>query len=169
LSTQDSAEDKYLIGARWKALAKTEGYFKIGRGSKDFDTAGLASTSTTVYESGVKWSPRTYSTFDLSFARNYVDGSSIGTPAGLSKTIDLIWNHQWKSYFRTVASAGFNNTDYSDGGRHDKTDTYLLSAVYDVKRWLSFGVDYTYENRDSSDNNFSYKSNVIFFNSAISL
>jgi hypothetical protein len=169
LSTQDSTEDKYLIGARWKALAKTEGYFKIGRGSKDFDTAGIPSASTAVYESGVKWSPRTYSNFELNLDRSYVDGSSDITPAGVSRTIDVNWNHQWKSYFRTVASAGFNKTDYNQGGRSDKTDTYKLSATYDVKRWFGLGVDYTYEKRDSSDSNFAYKSNVLFFNASFSL
>jgi hypothetical protein len=129
----------------------------------------MKTASTAVYESGVSWSPRTYSKFDLSLGRNYVDGSSDITPAGLSKTVDLNWNHQWKSYFRTAASAGYSKTDYSNGGRSDKTGAYSVSATYDAKRWLSFGVDYTYTNRKSTDNTFSYKSNVLFFNTSLSL
>lgn len=169
LSTQDSTETKYLIGARWKALAKTEGYFKIGKGTKDFDAAGLNQRSTTVYESGIKWSPLTYSTFDLSLARNYVDGSSINTPAGLSRSINGNWNHQWKSYFRTSVSAVYTNINYPDSGRIDKTDGYTLSAIYDAKRWLGFGVDYTYINRDSSDTLYSYTSNLLYFSTLLSM
>lgn len=169
LSSQDSTETKYLLGTRWKALAKTEGYFKIGRGTKDFDAAGISQRSTTVYESGIKWSPLTYSTFDLSLARNYVDGSSINTPAGLSKSINGMWNHQWKSYFKTSVGAVYSNINYPDSGRTDKTDRYTLSAIYDAKRWLGLGVDYTYINRDSSDTLYSYASNLLYFSALLSM
>lgn len=169
LSTQDSMETKYLIGARWKAMAKTEGYFKVGRGSKDFDTAGLKTANMTIYESGITWSPRTYSVLNLSLARNYVDGSAASTPAGESSTAGIRWNHKWKSYFRTAASASYNTVDYNSSGRTDKTDTYALSALYDAKRWLGFSLDYSYTNRDSNVNLFSYKTNLIFLSTFISL
>ncbi len=168
-STQSSTETKYLVGTRWKALAKTEGYFKIGRGTKDFDSAGLAQGSTTVYESGVKWAPLTYSVFDVSFARNYVDGSSDLNRAGISRIINASWNHQWKSYLKTTASAMYGNASYGDTGRIDKTDGYKLSAVYDAKRWLGLGVDYSYVNRDSNDINFSYTSNLVYFSALLSM
>ncbi len=169
LSTQDSTETKYLLGARWKALEKTEGYFKIGMGTKEFDVASLSKRSTTVYESGIKWSPLTYSTLDLSLARNYVDGSSINTPAGLSRIINARWNHQWKSYFKTSAGVVYTNVNYAESGRLDKTESYTLSAVYDAKRWLGFGVDYTYINRDSSDMLYSYTSNLLYFSTLLSM
>ncbi len=169
LSVQDSEESKYLLGARWDALAKTEGYLKVGRGSKDYDTQGMKTANTTVYESGITWSPRTYSVFNFSLARNYVDGSSASTPAGLSKTTNIRWDHKWKSYFRTAASAGYTTVDYNTTGRNDKTDVYSLSALYDAKRWLGFGLDYTYTNRDSSVDLYSYKSNLIFLSTFISL
>jgi polysaccharide biosynthesis protein VpsM len=167
-SLQDSTETSYFAGARWKALAKTEGYFKIGRQYKDFDASSIADRSTNIYQVGAIWAPRTYSTVNLSVGKGFVDGSSALVSSGLSETVNASWTHGWKSYLRTTTYASYTNTDYITG-RTDKTDRIGASILFDVNRNMSVSADYTFIDRDSSDSTFSYRNNLIFVGAYFSL
>ncbi len=167
-SLQDSTETSYFVGARWNALAKTQGYFKVGRQYKDFDAATVADRSTNIYQVGAIWAPRTYSTVNLAIAKGFVDGSSAAISSGLSETTFASWTHGWKSYFKTTATASYTNTEYV-AGRTDKTDSLGLSGLFDVNRYMSISANYTYTNRDSTDSTFSYRNNLIFVGAYFSL
>ncbi len=168
-STLGSTENALLAGAEWEATAKTKVKFRIGMVKKDFDDATRDSSNTVSWTGEAVWSPRTYSHVDLSLNRQPAE-----TTGGVGNYIDRTntgarWTHDWSSRFTTEASAFYMTDAYQGAARTDNTQNYGLKATYKMRRWLSFGGDYTHTNRSSDDSNFDYKHNVfmLFFNAAL--
>jgi hypothetical protein len=168
-STLNSVEDALLAGAVWEASAKTRAAFRIGMVKKDFDDAAHASSKTLSWAGEATWSPRTYSRVNLSLNRSPAE-----TTGGVGDYIDRTntaasWTHDWSGRFTTEASAAYLTDAYQGVARTDNTQNYGLRATYKMRRWLSFGADYTHSNRTSDDSNFDYKRNafMLFFNAAL--
>ena len=58
---------------------------------------------------------------------------------------------------------------YEGAARTDRTRTYEIKATQKMRRWLSFGGDYAYSDRNSTDDNFNYRRNVfmLFLNATL--
>lgn len=168
-STLGSVENALLAGATWQATAKTRGTFRIGVVNKDFDDPTRAGSSSLSWLGEVVWSPLTYSHVNLNFRRapaettggvgDYIDNTTTGAR----------WTHDWNSRFTTDASASYLADAYQGLTRTDNTQNYAFRATYKMRRWLSFGGDYAYSVRRSSDTNFDYQRNVfmLFLNAAL--
>jgi len=168
-SNLNSVENALLAGAVWEATAKTKAAFRIGMVKKDFDDTARASSTTLSWTGEATWSPRTYSHVYLSLNRSPAE-----TTGGVGDYIDRTntaarWTHDWSSRFTSEASAAYMTDAYQGVARTDNTQIYGLKATYKMRRWLSFGGDYTHANRSSDDSNFDYKRNVfmLFFNAAL--
>ncbi len=160
-STYTSKENSYLAGVTWEATAKTTGVFKLGTLKKDFKDSTRQDTSSTTWNGQIRWSPLTYSHVDFTLIKTPFE-----TTGGVGNYIDktttaAVWTHEWSSQFSTALSTSFMNDDYKGISRTDKTQFYGLTATYKMRRWLSFGADYSNTTRDSSDNNFDYKRNLL--------
>ncbi len=173
LNQQDNLDTRYLLGVRWKALAKTEGFFKIGRQEKDYDLSSLRTATGSTYEGGFRWQPKTYSNVDFKLTKSLTDASAAGILVGESKAYLLSWTHAWKNYFRTTATASYNDTDSPSTNpafaREDKTRVYGVSALYDVTRWMGLGFDFTKTTRDSTNQLFEYDNDVGFISVNLNL
>jgi hypothetical protein len=159
-STMDSTEDRLLAGATWEATAKTTGVFKLGVVKKEFDDATRGSFTGISWDGQIRWSPQTYSHLNLMLSKAPVE-----TTGGVGNFIDktttgLQWVHDWSSRITTEASASYMTDTYKGLARTDNTEIYGLKANYKMRRWLSFGGEYTHTFRDSDNNNFDYKRNL---------
>ena len=159
-STLGSIENMFLAGAQWEASAKTSGTFKLGVAQKVFNDPARASSTQPSWDGTIRWSPRSYSHVDLALSRIPAE-----TTGGVGNSIDntttsALWTHDWSSRLATAASAGYSTAAYKGFARTDITQNYGLKATYKMRRWLSFGGDYTYSVRASDDPNFDYKRNV---------
>jgi|SRR5690554_1718256 len=170
-SSRDSKNKALLAGVTWEATAKTTGSVKIGREKKDYDHR--SSSSTGMWEAGVDWSPRTYSTFSLKTRRGYDEGntySAFDPDLGLDtdhvtssiKTVDtsLGWKHYWTDRLYSNASYRRIDRDYQSTKREDEIDQYGLALTYELRRWLDVGVGYTHRENDSNVAGRDYKRNV---------
>ncbi len=158
LSTDSNTEQRYYAGLTWDATAATTGIVKIGRMTKDF-TAPREGYSGASWEAAVRWSPRTYSVFELQTSRSTADSSGFGTYA-LNTGTNLTWNHKWNQSFTTRAALGLLNTDFGGTTRSDTTTTYALTADYALRRWLTVGVDFARTDNSSNVATSEYKRNV---------
>jgi uncharacterized protein (PEP-CTERM system associated) len=109
----------------------------------------------------VRWSPRTYSHVDLDLTR-----APSETSGGVGNYIDRTstaarWTHAWSSRLTTEARASYLADSYQGAARNDNTQAYGLKATYRMRRWLNFGAEYGHSVRDSEDNNFDFKRNVV--------
>lgn len=161
-STLDSKENRLLGGLTWEATAKTTGIFKLGMVNKDFSDPARGSTTSPSYEGAIRWSPLTYSIVDFNLSKMPAETTG-GVGDFIDKTITgALWSHQWTSRITTAASASYVTDNYKGSiDRKDKIQNFGLKATYSMRRWLNFGADYTYTNRDSNDNLFDFKRNTI--------
>jgi hypothetical protein len=160
-STLDSDETRYYVGARWDATAATSGTAKFGVLKKDFRSDDREDFTTTSWDVGVRWSPLTYSVFDLNTTRQTEESTGLGDTIVSTRTL-LTWTHSWSRRVRSQVLVGWTNDDYRGEGvtRDDDTGSLGLRLYYQFRRWLRFGVEYTYTDRNSNDPVFDYQRNA---------
>jgi len=160
--TLDSNETRLQFGAEWDATAKTSGRVKFGVLRKDFDDDSRDTLTTSSWEAGVNWAPRTYSVFDLSTSRTAEESG------GAEDYIDstrwtLGWTHGWSDRFSTRLSHTLLNEEYEGTTVDNDTNTTTLGLSYDMRRWLTLGVDFSHKSFSSSVAGADYDSNEVIF------
>jgi hypothetical protein len=164
-STQDSTDNRVYVGARWEATALTQGTVKFGRMSKRFGTgSGRQNITDTSWDVGVRWSPLTYSVFDFNTSKLTGESTGVGD-AIVGKLYSVLWTHAWNSRLRTQVLGSWKDDQFVGAGssRKDETGTLGFKVNYQFRRWLKFGLDYTFSDRQSNDPAFNYRKNVILF------
>jgi len=148
-STLDSDAMAYLLGVTWDATARTSGIAKLGYSNKEFDDSRRDDVSGSIWEVGVNWQPRTYSTFSLNTRRSTEEGSQNAEDAVDTTRTGINWNHAWTRRISTDLGYTYIEEDYEGISRTDETDEFGMSLTYEVRRWLDLGVGYTYQDVDS--------------------
>ncbi len=163
-STLDSTETRYLVGVKWEATAATTGTAKFGHQTKKFDSAARQDFSGSSWDVGVRWSPLTYSVFDFVTSKQTGESTGVGDTV-VGTNYGVTWSHAWSSRLRTQALASLRNDAFQGAGitRKDDTGSFGLKVAYDFRRWLKLGAEYTHTERDSNDNTFNYKRNLLLF------
>jgi hypothetical protein len=147
-SLQSGTEERTYGGVTWEATAATSGTIKVGQLKKDFDS-GLPGFSDIGWEGLITWSPRTYSKFDFYSSRTPIESTGEGSFI-LSDATGVVWTHAWSSFLTTDVSARYQKDKYQSNPRKDEVTTLGVGAKYQLRRWLQFGAQYTYTNRDST-------------------
>jgi hypothetical protein len=164
-STLDSTERRYLVGAKWEATALTSGTFKIGRLKRDFNSSTRPDVSSASWDAGIRWSPLTYSVFDLNTSKATSESTSGIGDVILGTSYGLTWNHAWNSRLSSALNGNWRKEEFlgTGGGREDKTTSLGVKLTYQMQRWLKFGGEYTRTDRDSNINTSDYKKNLWMF------
>ncbi|MBF6623121.1 MAG: outer membrane beta-barrel protein [Pseudomonas stutzeri] len=158
----DATNIAFLTGLTWEATAKTTGTVKFGREKKSFDRNVYDDQSNGMWEAGITWQPRTYSTFNLRARRALDEGENDASAIEATSTT-LDWKHYWLDRVYSTASYTRSEQDYVDdktNNRLDKTDIFGLGLNYEMRRWLDIGVGYKYAENDSNVRNESYERNI---------
>lgn len=172
LTSQDSAETRYYVGATWEATALTSGTIKLGTLKKAFDAHPSYSTGS--WDAGVTWSPLTYSHVQLNTSRQANEvNSSVGDTVR-SSNYQLGWTHDWSSVLSSNVRASRLDEAYilngsSSNQRSDTTHIYGIGVGYQMRRWLKLGADYSHTNRSSNIDLYDYKRNVLMFTAGAAL
>ncbi len=160
-STQDNTERRYYVGATWEATAATTGIFKIGRLEKKYDNAGVQDFSGSSWEGTIRWQPLTYTAFDLTTSKSTSDSTDTSSYDYIvNKNLSLVWNHMWSSYLGTRVSLGRLKSDFAASTRSDETTSYGVAVMYQWRRWLQVGLDWSHTKRDSNINTNDFTRNV---------
>ncbi|BBB25475.1 outer membrane beta-barrel protein [Amphritea japonica] len=157
----DSETRRYYVGATWEGTAKTTGTIKLGQVNKDFSASSRSDFSGSSWEAALKWEPLTYSVLDFATSQSEKESSGAGDFID-SKALRLTWSHDWNDQTQTVLSSGYTNDDYqgATGGRQDDITDASIKLNYDMRRWLSFGIGYAYQNTDSNTANIPFSRNT---------
>ncbi len=166
--TLDNTETSTLVGVRWEATAVTAARFALGQQKKKFGNAvaGNQDFSGSSWEGSVNWKPLTYSSVDYNTFRRTSESTGLGN-FSITQTHQVVWTHAWSSRVTSILTGLYSNEQFSDapvaatGGasREDTTKSAGLRVIYNMRRWLNMGVDYTFSTRDSNDINFKYNRN----------
>lgn len=169
-NTLDSNEQVLFIGAQWDATAKTSGFAKYGHTWKDFASPTQQNGSTSSWDVGIRWSPRTYSVFDLSALQRFDESTGVGDSI-VERRGGLAWTHAWNSRLSHNLAYSHIRDKYLGPGtdRRDESDAIGVKLSYQFRHWARFGAEYTHTKRDSNDPMYRYTRNVILFTLALSL
>jgi hypothetical protein len=164
----DSNETDFLLGMAWEAGGRTTGKIKLGLYNRDYDSGARKDDEGFLWEVGVSYALRSYSTLELQTRRFYQETTGFGDGIN-TREMSLGWNHSWNQRATTGLSLVYSNEDYEGAIRKD--DTYIAEARYDygLRRWAELAVGYRWEDRDSDINSFSYTGNVFFLEANLSM
>ena len=164
----DNTEYKLLTGLKWEATVQTQGTFKVGYVKKDFWLPTATDAKGFVWDGSVRWSPLSYSNVDFSTGKNFNDPLGGGNIIN-NRFFNAKWSHAWSERVKSEVSGSVLKDNYSGLGRDDTTNSIGLKLTHDTQRWLTLGAEYTYTNRDSNQNNFNYRKNLILFSAKVAL
>lgn len=158
---------RYLVGVKWDATAKTSGTLRIGYMTQQFDS-GAPGKSGISGDIGMTWAPLTYSRFHLNFSRNIVPTIGYGTSATVN-TVSAGWTHNWNSKLSTHLDGGYTNMVNQNVATpavnsNQVTNNYYYANVgvdYAIQDWISVGLDYKFNNLSSSYNVQNYDQNRV--------
>ena len=162
ISTNDNTERRYYVGATWEATAATPGTFKLGRATKNFTDPAHQDFSGSSWEGTVRWAPLTYSTLDIITSKGTSDSTGVGAYV-LNTGTTLVWNHKWATYIASKVTAGTLRSDFAGADRLDNTKTYGLGFSHELSRSMRAAADWTYTDRNSNQDTFDFKRNVLMF------
>jgi len=154
----DSQERFYHIGVRWEATYKTTGELKLGRFSKDFDSAAEEDGSGASVEATVIWEPRTYSRVTFTAARQPNESATTDS-FYISDFVSADWEHDFSSRTTFTANISDGQDEYT-GTREDDLFNAGLGINYKLRRWLDIGARYSYSERESNAANASFEDNI---------
>lgn len=157
-----------LVGATWEATAKTTGTVKVGAERKRFDNNVYDDTSGGMWEVGINWAPRTYSTVDLTATRVLDEGED-GASAIQRTSTGFDWKHYWMPRLYSSLGYTYSERDYEDYSRKDELDSFHAGVTYEMRRWLDLGARYSYLDNDSTFAGESYKRNIFTLSLTASL
>jgi len=164
----DSFERLYSLGMEFDATSKTSGRFAVQKIRKDFDDSSFKDYSGSGYEVGLKFSPRSYSSFDLSASRrtdeavNFIPTSTFAaanTQFVLAQDVTLAWTHGWSDRLQTSVDVGQSKQDFQANDRSlrdDRVNFWGVSTGYQMRPWLNIGAGYRNAERTSNDRQFEY-------------
>lgn len=148
----DGEFQRYLLGVRWQATAKTTGEFLVGQYERSFDDSARNDVDNFSWEARVTWAPVNYSTFQLKTGRTAYENFQLGEDFVESDYFELVWRHDWRSTIHT--EIGGNISDFNFEGtnpqREDENTAWFANLEVEVapRYLISFG--YTLHERDSS-------------------
>lgn len=167
-ASQDSDVMYYYIGAEWDITGKTTGTAKLGVQDKEFNNSGRQDFNDTSWDIGISWSPKRYSTLNLYTTQQALDPDQDGDYIE-ETSYTLGWQHFW--YERFTTNVSYTNTDESYTGvpREDESDTWGISASYDMRRWLSMTLGWDYTDKTSSQANIGYEQQIWYLTAVLTL
>lgn len=167
-SDRDSTNLAALAGATWEATARTTGSVRVGAERKDFDSDTREDYTSPMWEAGITWQPRTYSTVKFNTRRAFDEGDD-GASTIADLTSILSWSHQWTAYIRSDVDYRFSDREYKAIDRDDQLSSTGLGLTYSPDRWLDFTLGYRHTDNDSSVRTESYTRNLYQLSVELSL
>ncbi|AMJ94160.1 hypothetical protein AVL56_07460 [Alteromonas stellipolaris] len=171
--SRDSDVMRILAGVKWESTAATTGFAKVGYTERDFESATRSTFNDVNWEAGIDWQPLTYSTFRFATSADTRETNGEGNfISGRDYTVS--WDHEWLERLSTKASIGRYSDEYvlDDEGianREDDLMRYTAALNYQARRYLSFSLYYTLNDRDSNRDTIGYDRSVIGLSAEVSL
>ena len=169
-SLLDGREQHLFGGVRWNVSSKTEGFLKVGYGSKSFNSNSEKSKDF-ILESNINYSISAKSSLHLTAWRKTNETNIENTLFVLTNGIRAAFTHKIFGKLSAFANLSYVNYRYrgdftfngKTGRREDRYVTAGLGIQHQFRRWLTNEIGYTYSRRDSNFPAFDYSGNTLYF------
>jgi polysaccharide biosynthesis protein VpsM len=156
----DSDTRRYLVGAEWDASAQFKGQFRVGYLEQEFLDPEVKGFSGLSWFVSLNWAPLRYSTVTVNASRDVLPTLGFGS-AQLSETYGAAWTHDWNHGIGTHMGVTISDFKYLDSNLATKLFDFRSGISYHFTRWYSVALDYTRQERSSSQQGFSFDRNLI--------
>ena len=158
----DSRENSYLLGVVWEATAKTTGTVLVGRVEKKFVDPARPDFSGPNWEVAIRWSPKTYSHFDLVTERHTDEPVDLLGDVTDSAIYSLGWSHEWNSRLGSRITVSILDQTYRFviGDRKDESQQYGAALIYKMRPWLRLEAGFDINTRDSDLAAYNYDQTI---------
>lgn len=166
----DNTYKRYRVGVTWDFTGKLTGDINIGYQDRDYDLNTVQDINGLAYDGEITWALNTYTKIIAAAQRESIDSSLEEAGGFLRTTYGLTINHELTERLKLKGDAGYSNDELVfSSNREDKRYAYQLGLEYELLRSVTLGIDYTYEERDSTVAIADYKANIFGLNVIVSL
>lgn len=172
-NSRDYTLHDYFIGVRFEPGQKLLGEIKFGYGQKKFENdyalGGLeySDQNSWVAETDFSYRPGRSTKLSFLFRRAHRGAPDADSTAYMDMTIGAALNQGIGDRISFDLAGEYTKMDYSDSSKYFDVYKFSTGMTWEIVRWLSAGLDYTYENKTANDDLYEdeeYKNNTIGFN-----
>lgn len=136
---------------------------RVGGLTKRFADSALPNFTSPYWEVAIRWSPRTYSHFDLSTKRYLAEPVNLSGDVTKSAAYSMSWSHTWNSRVGSrLAISEFDQTYrfVTSNPRRDTTLQYSLALTYKMRPWLRWEAEIDRNARNSPVESYNYRESI---------
>jgi hypothetical protein len=156
----DATENRVMVGVVWEAMAKTNGYGRVGYLRREGSDPAAGNFSTPTYEVGATWSPLTYSTLNVTANRTSAEAVEAGSRFLVVDTASATWDHSWFERVRSTVRGLYGQQRHEGLSRTDSYYTVGAQVSYALHRRLRVGAEIRHDARNSPDPLLEFKRNL---------
>ena len=139
--------------------------FKIGYRDRTYEDDRYDNLSGLAVWLDGNWQPTSYTKVSFGAARENEESAQQASGGYVTTTVHTDITHDITARTHLKMKLQYSNDDFK--GVFDREDDgwdFSTGAEYNLLRWLDVGVEYRYEERDSSLDIFDYTANVFMLN-----
>jgi polysaccharide biosynthesis protein VpsM len=158
-------DNKYKVfqaGVEWAFTNQLEGTVKVGYQDRNYSLDTLRDINGLAYEASIDYTPNTYTTINLAARRESID-SSLETAGGFLRTsYGAGVEHSLTELTKLEAQLTYAKDELVlSSNRQDKRTSGKLGVTYSLLTWVEVGANYSFEERNSTQDAADYKANSI--------
>lgn len=128
----------------------------------DPDLDDLSGSKAIILGADVQWDPTPITSVTATFLRRSYETSEPGASAIVGTFATLGVEHQLLRQLVFSAGLDYNFSDYDGAAREDNDYGLTLGLEYPLMRFLAMQADYSYRERDSTDDSADYDKNTAY-------
>ncbi len=166
VQNSDSKSHTVRAGIAIDPTAKLSGEATFGSTKKDFTQGTFNNKDANTYsvDANLNWQARERTKVNLTATRS-IEESSFGEGSSFTRSsVELGLTQNIGAKITGKVDGSYALSEYpSTDSRDDDKITVKVDLKYDMQEWLSFSVNYDYQNNDSNLNSRDYKIHKAFF------
>ena len=149
----DRLDGTLFAGVNFAATGKLSGIFRIGATQSSFSESERSDETSLFLDADLLYRPSDFSQLRLGLRRDVDNdrGSFTALESALDTTLTASWDHQWSSRISTRAAIEVEDFDATCPEPSDTVTTPSFELEFALRRWISFGLSASAEQRDVSD------------------
>jgi hypothetical protein len=158
----DNEYVRYQAGLEWALTNQLEGTVKVGYQDRKYQVDTINDIDGLAYEASIDYTPNTFTTINVAAKRESLDSSLAGTGGFLRSSYSVGAKHGLTDLLKLDGQVYYAKDDGVFGGtRQDKRLLTKVGLIYSALYWVDVGVNYSFEERDSTTEAADYQSNSI--------
>ncbi|MGI9319000.1 MAG: outer membrane beta-barrel protein [bacterium] len=156
----DSENTQLSLGVGWEPSYSTSLLLQLGNIEKSFEQSGFEDQDTESYLGKFTWLPSDLSTLNLYASQTYEESVDLNAPVIESILSGISFGHRFSDSIRGQAYLNYIEDDLINV-RQDEITDFGIGLFYNIRRWLQIGATWARTERESTDPEATYDSELL--------